>query len=75
MVAEKITKSELLELLNTLEPKIKKSLWNTRFQDQEDLEQDIKVKILESYEKIADIKVPNFEQFLGDYLSNEKKKS
>ncbi|MEC2055721.1 hypothetical protein ABEV54_10300 [Peribacillus psychrosaccharolyticus] len=74
-MAEKITKSELLELLNTLEPKIKKSLWNTRFQDQEDLEQDIKVKILESYEKIADIKVPNFEQFLGDYLSNEKKKS
>lgn len=70
-----MTKSELLELLNTLEPKIKKSLWNTRFQDQEDLEQDIKVKILESYEKIADIKVPNFEQFLGDYLSNEKKKS
>lgn len=74
-MAEKITKSELLELLNTLEPKIKKSLWNTRFQDQEDLEQDIKVKILESYEKIADIKVPNFEQFLFDYLSNEKKKS
>lgn len=74
-MAEKITKTELLELLNTLEPKIKKSLWNTRFQDQEDLEQDIKVKILESYERIADIKVPNFEQFLGDYLSNEKKKS
>lgn len=74
-MAEKITKNELLELLNTLEPKIKKSLWNTRFQDQEDLEQDIKVKILESYEKIADIKVPNFEQFLFDYLSNEKKKS
>lgn len=74
-MAEKMTKSELLELLNTLEPKIKKSLWNTRFQDQEDLEQDIKVKILESYEKIADIKVPNFEQFLGDYLSSEKKKS
>ncbi|MEK3798333.1 hypothetical protein MHI18_08730 [Peribacillus sp. FSL H8-0477] len=74
-MAKKMTKSELLELLNTLEPKIKKSLWNTRFQDQEDLEQDIKVKILESYEKIADIKVPNFEQFLGDYLSNEKKKS
>lgn len=73
-MAEKITKSELLELLNTLEPKIKKSLWNTRFQDQEDLEQDIKVKILESYEKIADIKVPNFEQFLFDYLSSEKKK-
>lgn len=73
-MAEKITKSELLELLNTLEPKIKKSLWNTRFQDQEDLEQDIKVKILESYDKIADIKVPNFEQFLFDYLSSEKKK-
>jgi len=73
-VAEKITKSELLEILNTLEPKIKKSLWNTRLQDQEDLEQDIKVKILESYEKIADIKVPNFEQFLGDYLTTEKNK-
>lgn len=73
-MAEKITKRELFELLNTLEPKIKKSLWNTRLQDQEDLEQDIKFKILESYEKIANIKVPNFEQFLEEYLKTEKHK-
>ncbi|MGE7603139.1 hypothetical protein ACQKL5_11595 [Peribacillus sp. NPDC097675] len=69
----KLSKEELMEMINSLDPKIKKSLKNTHYQDRKDLEQEIKLKIIESYEKIASIEAPNFEEFLTEFLINQKR--
>ncbi|MGE6378562.1 hypothetical protein [Peribacillus muralis] len=68
----KLSKEELMSLINSLNPKIKKSLKNTNYQDRNDLEQEIKLKIIESYEKIAAIEAPNFEEFLAEFLTKQK---
>lgn len=73
IVDNKLSKEELMEMIDSLDPKIKKSLKNTHYQDRKDLEQDIKLKIIESYEKIASIKAPNFEEFLTEFLSKQKR--
>ncbi|MGE7761592.1 hypothetical protein [Peribacillus sp. NPDC097895] len=69
---KKLSKEELLNLIDSLNPKIKKSLLNTNYQDRNDLEQEIKLKIIESYEKIAAIEAPNFEEFLTEFLTRQK---
>ncbi|MBO0998289.1 hypothetical protein IOC57_11100 [Bacillus sp. SD075] len=61
-----------MDLIDSLNPKIKKSLKNTSYQDRNDLEQEIKLKIIESYEKIAAIEAPNFEEFLTEFLIKQK---
>jgi hypothetical protein len=72
IVDKKLSKEELLYLIDSLNPKIKKSLKNTNYQDRNDLEQEIKLKIIESYEKIAAIEAPNFEEFLAKFLTKQK---
>ncbi|CAH0165615.1 hypothetical protein [Peribacillus sp. Bi134] len=69
---KKLSKEELMDLIDSLNPKIKKSLKNTNYQDRNDLEQEIKLKIIESYEKIAAIEAPNFEEFLAEFLTRQK---
>lgn len=69
---KKLSKEELMDLIDSLNPKIKKSLKNTNYQDRNDLEQEIKLKIIESYEKIAAIEAPNFEEFLAEFLIKQK---
>ncbi|MDM5361010.1 hypothetical protein ACDZ29_07895 [Peribacillus sp. RS7] len=69
---KKLSKEELVNLIDSLNPKIKKSLKNTNYQDRNDLEQEIKLKIIESYEKIAAIEAPNFEEFLAEFLTKQK---
>lgn len=69
---KKLSKEELLDLIESLNPKIKKSLKNTNYQDRNDLEQEIKLKIIESYEKIAAIEAPNFEEFLAEFLTKQR---
>lgn len=69
---KKLSKEELMELLDSLDPKIKKSLRNTHFQDRGDLEQEIKLKIMESYDKITAIEAPTFEDFLTEFLKKQK---
>ncbi|MGE7185846.1 hypothetical protein ACQKKK_18255 [Peribacillus sp. NPDC006672] len=69
---KKLTKEELMNLIDSLNPKIKKSLKNTDYQDRNDLEQEIKLKIIESYEKIVSIEAPNFEEFLAEFLTKQK---
>jgi len=71
-VDKKLSKEELMDLIDSLNPKIKKSLKNTNYQDRNDLEQEIKLKIIESYEKIAAIEAPNFEEFLAEFLTKQK---
>lgn len=73
IVDKKLSKEELIDLIDSLNPKIKKSLKNTHYQDRNDLEQDIKLKIIESYEKIAAIEAPNFEEFLAEFLTKQKR--
>ena len=46
IVDKKLSKEELLDLIDSLNPKIKKSLKNTNYQDRNDLEQEIKLKII-----------------------------
>jgi hypothetical protein len=72
IVDKKLSKEELMDLIDSLNPKIKKSLKNTNYQDRNDLEQEIKLKIIESYEKIAAIEAPNFEEFLAEFLTKQK---
>jgi quinol monooxygenase YgiN len=72
IVDKKLSKEELLDLIDSLNPKIKKSLKNTNYQDRNDLEQEIKLKIIESYEKIAAIEAPNFEEFLAEFLTKQR---
>jgi hypothetical protein len=72
IVDKKLSKEELVNLIDSLNPKIKKSLKNTNYQDRNDLEQEIKLKIIESYEKIAAIEAPNFEEFLAEFLTKQK---
>ncbi|MDP1417093.1 hypothetical protein Q8G35_01560 [Peribacillus simplex] len=69
---KKLSKDELMDLIDSLNPKIKKSLKNTNYQDRNDLEQEIKLKIIESYEKIAAIEAPNFEEFLAEFFTKQK---
>ncbi|MDF9759113.1 hypothetical protein QUF81_05645 [Peribacillus simplex] len=69
---KKLSKEELMNLIDSLNPKIKKSLKNTNYQDRNDLEQEIKLKIIESYEKIVSIEAPNFEEFLAEFLTKQK---
>ncbi|AMM94907.1 hypothetical protein UP17_22705 [Peribacillus simplex] len=72
IVDKKLSKEELMNLIDSLNPKIKKSLKNTNYQDRNDLEQEIKLKIIESYEKIVSIEAPNFEEFLAEFLTKQK---
>lgn len=69
---QKFSKQELMEIIESLTPKIKKSLQNTSYADRADLEQEMMLKIIESYEKIAELNVPNFEEFLASYLNKQK---
>ncbi|QSX24144.1 helix-turn-helix domain-containing protein [Priestia megaterium] len=52
------------EVLEMFEPKIKKSLLNTHFQEREDLEQEIKIKIYEKIDVLNDMYVPGFFEFI-----------
>ncbi len=52
------------ELITVFSPKIKKSLKNTDVQEQEDLEQEIKIKIYEKMMLLQQIQAPGFFEFL-----------
>lgn len=49
-----ISNEEIVELIEKVEPKIKKSLYQTTWNQREDLEQSIKLKIIESIKNIED---------------------
>jgi hypothetical protein len=44
---------EFVDILDSFQPKIKKSLKNTDYQDREDLEQEINMKVVEKYNTIS----------------------
>ncbi|WP_072890526.1 hypothetical protein [Ornithinibacillus halophilus] len=67
----RLSNDDLLKLIEILTPKIKKSLGNTKLQDQEDLQQEIKLKILESREKLQNLKPQDFEGFLAQFIQSK----
>ncbi|GAQ18250.1 sigma factor regulatory protein rsoA [Oceanobacillus picturae] len=61
--------SEIINLINKVEPKIKSSLSQTSYSEKEDLEQSIKLKIIESASKIESIESPGFFEFKNKFKS------
>lgn len=51
MVENTELQQKISEFITLMEPKIKKSLYNTTFQDREDLAQEVKIKIIEYLSK------------------------
>lgn len=51
-------------IIEEFTPKIKKSLNNTPYQEQEDLEQEIKMKIYEKISVIEQLSAPGFFEFM-----------
>lgn len=59
----------ITEVLHAMQPKIKKSLQSTSFQEQEDLKQEIYLKIVRAV-KTRRIKPITLEEFKEDYDNN-----
>ncbi|MBB4823178.1 hypothetical protein HNO89_000396 [Sporosarcina luteola] len=55
----------LEEIIREFTPKIKKSLSNTSWQEREDLEQEIIIKIYNKYKLLENSPVPGFFEFLS----------
>ncbi|QAS54803.1 hypothetical protein [Halobacillus litoralis] len=55
--------NEILDYIEQLEPRIKKALNQTKPKEREDLEQSIKLKILENEDKILNIESVGFFEF------------
>ena len=54
---------DILDCIELMEPKIKKALKQTKLCDRDDLEQSIKLKIVESFDKLNEIKSEGFFEF------------
>ncbi|TSB47879.1 hypothetical protein [Alkalicoccobacillus porphyridii] len=69
MIKEK--KSERQEaLIKKMEPKIKKSVQSIPWQYREDVEQEIKMKVMESIDNVKTVDVPGF----FEYTQKEKRR-
>lgn len=64
ILEKKINEIDYTELITSFSPKIKKSLKNTDSQEQEDLEQEIKIKIYEKMMLLQQIEAPGFFEYL-----------
>ncbi|MBD1221522.1 hypothetical protein [Virgibacillus halodenitrificans] len=53
------------EIINDFEPKIIKVLSKVSYNDQEDMKQEIKIKILEKVKMLDDLGVPGFLEFIN----------
>jgi hypothetical protein len=64
MNANNITHEEILSLIEDFSPKIKKSICQTNYDNKEDLEQEIKIKIFEKINDLSLNTTPGFFQFI-----------
>lgn len=69
LIKDDILTRDFEEIIEQFSLKIKKSLVNTPYQEREDLEQEIKIKIYEKMDIINNITAPGFFEFI-----NEEKK-
>lgn len=70
-IMPKIDEENLDDILEIFRPRIKKSLYNTSFQEREDLEQEIALKIFEKLSILQSLEVPTFFEFIGVKSSTE----
>lgn len=56
--------------IQKLQPKIKKSLHSTKFQEREDLEQELNMKITECFHNNVFKSTPGFWEFLDQFNSD-----
>ncbi len=61
---DEVKKKEIEDILKRFNPQIKKVLKNTSYQEREDLEQEIKVKILEKVNSLNIESPPGFWEFI-----------
>lgn len=61
---DEVKKKEIEAILNRFNPQIKKALKNTSYQEREDLEQEIKLKILEKVNSLDIESPPGFWEFI-----------
>ncbi|EKF34423.1 hypothetical protein BA1_15285 [Bacillus xiamenensis] len=69
MKEDKITNGEMEKLIETFTPMIKKKLQNTAYQEREDLEQELYIKLIEKVDWLIYQEVPGFWEFIVDYLT------
>ncbi|KAB2372792.1 MULTISPECIES: hypothetical protein [Bacillus] len=62
-----LNEDEVIQIIEAFKPKIKKSLFNTSLGEREDLEQEIKLKIVEKINDIYSDEVPGFFQFINSF--------
>ncbi|MCY7540066.1 sigma-O factor regulator RsoA [Bacillus pumilus] len=66
---EKMTNGEMEELIETFTPMIKKKLQNTAYQEREDLEQELYIKLIEKVDRLIYQEVPGFWEFIVEYMT------
>ncbi|WP_152657520.1 helix-turn-helix domain-containing protein [Oceanobacillus sp. CFH 90083] len=59
-----VEEGNILQVISFFEPSIKKNLRNTPYQERNDLEQEISMKILEKINKLQSLEVPTFFEFI-----------
>jgi len=62
---QKLNQDDIIKLINDFNPGIKKNLQNTPYQEQEDLEQEIKLKIIEKLDTVDFNEPPSFWSFIS----------
>ncbi|MBU8576504.1 MULTISPECIES: sigma-O factor regulator RsoA [Bacillus] len=66
---EKMTNGEMEELIETFTPMIKKKLQNTAYQEREDLEQELYIKLIEKVDRLIYQEGPGFWEFIVEYTT------
>ncbi len=66
---DKMTNGEMEELIETFTPMIKKKLQNTAYQEREDLEQELYIKLIEKVDRLIYQEGPGFWEFIVEYMT------
>ncbi|PCK22469.1 hypothetical protein CEY02_04115 [Bacillus pumilus] len=66
---DKITNGEMEKIIETFTPMIKKKLQNTAYQEREDLEQELYIKLIEKVDWLIYQEVPGFWEFIVEYMT------
>ncbi|WP_224930844.1 sigma-O factor regulator RsoA [Bacillus safensis] len=65
----KMTNGEMEQLIETFTPMIKKKLQNTAYQEREDLEQELYIKLIEKVDRLIHQGGPGFWEFIVEYMT------
>lgn len=68
----KMSEEEIIEIIQLVQPKLKKVLNQTEYQSQDDLEQDLMEKIIIKIKNNHFMDVPGFFEFIEEYNNKDK---